>query len=98
MKAPKPVHTRKIALIREMGFDESLATEDGFTAEGFTVLGAYEFKDRATVIINHGEMVRTFIEWPPELVSRARDAIREDFIETFGGHAAANEVAFHFGR
>lgn len=82
--APKPVNTRKRALLANLGYDPDVVVDDGsFDEEGFTIL---EWRpEEGEVSAGSGEFPRTRIKWwTAELRQRAVEARDGDFYEMVG--------------
>jgi hypothetical protein len=81
-KFPKQVNTRKIALIRELGYDEKHVAQDGFDHEGFIVV---KFGPDGKVLLHsNDEVVTERVLWPDlEWSRRAAQAMGDDFNETY---------------
>jgi hypothetical protein len=85
---PEPVHTRKLALAAEYGFDPMDIAEDGFTSEYVTVVGFPDEDtkaDRYTVSHEADRLLpRVRYYWRPDDIPRAEAAILEDYREMIG--------------
>lgn len=88
------IATRRIALIRELGFNEGRVLRGSFDETGFEVLGE---DPRGTLVPPaYEEMLRTRVPWPDEdWKARAATAMREDFEEMVGPELASSpELAY----
>jgi hypothetical protein len=79
---PKPIYTRRRALVEEFGYDSNNVASHGFDADGFEVVVT---SPDGQFAVDGDRIVTTRIEWPDSHTrQRAKDAMVGDFAEMIG--------------